>query len=153
MPSRRELIQMAPEEVDAFLDEGRVMNVATRNRDDTIHLVAMWYCVIDGVPAFWTYGRSQKIRNVERDPRMTCLVETGERYEELKGVELVGRGEVVHDRDEIMAVGAAIYERYFGPLTEEAQPFLERTGAKRLVVRIHVDRVVSWDHTKLGGTY
>ncbi len=153
MPSRRDLIKMTTEEVDAFLVDGKTMNVATHNHDGTIHLVAMWYGFVDGDPAFWTYGRSQKILNLERDPRITALVETGDRYEELRGRRVVGRGEVLRDRDEVMAVGASVYERYFGPLTEEAVPALEITGAKRLAVRIKVDRIVSWDHAKLGGGY
>ncbi|MGH9188057.1 MAG: pyridoxamine 5'-phosphate oxidase family protein [Acidimicrobiales bacterium] len=153
MPSRRDLIKMPDEEMDAFLHERHTMNVATINHDGTIHLVAMWYGFLDGDPAFWTYGKSQKILNLQRDSRVTCLVEAGERYEALRGVELVGKGEVLTSRDQILAVGASVYERYFGPVTEETAPVLEVVGAKRLAVRVHVDRIVSWDHAKLGGTY
>ncbi|MGH9139221.1 MAG: pyridoxamine 5'-phosphate oxidase family protein [Acidimicrobiales bacterium] len=153
MPSRREQIQMTPDEVQAFLDESRTMNVATYNRDGTIHLVAMWFGMLDGDPVFWTYGRSQKIRNLERDPRITALVEEGDAYEQLRGVELVGRGEVITERDAVMEAGAKVYERYFGPVTDETRPILETVGAKRHAVRIHVDKLVSWDHRKLGGVY
>ena len=77
MPSRRDLIKMTPDEVDAFLHETHTMNVATIGRDGTPHLVAMWYGFLGDAPAFWTFGKSQKIKNLERDPRITCLVEDG----------------------------------------------------------------------------
>jgi len=144
---------MSDEEVDAFLAGRHTMNVASFNHDSTIHLVAMWYAVLDGDPVFWTYGRSQKIRNLQRDPRITLLVETGEAYSELMGVELVGRAEVLTEKADIMAIGEAVYERYFGEVTDEVRPFVEMTGAKRFGVRIAVERVVSWDHKKLEGAY
>ena len=91
MPSRRDLIRMTDEEVEQFLDGRHTMNVATIGPDGRIHLVAMWYGFLEGAPAFWTYGKSQKILNLRRDPRITALVEDGEQYEELRGVELVVR--------------------------------------------------------------
>lgn len=151
MPSRRDAVRMSPEEVDEFLAGRHTMSVATIGPAGDVHLVAMWYGFLEGAPAFWTYARSQKVRNLERDPRCTCLVESGGTYEELRGVELVGRGEVVTDRDRVLAVGRSVWERYTGPWTDEAMPALERVGAKRVAVRLDVARVVSWDHTKLGG--
>ena len=151
--SRRDQIRMTPEEVAAFLDGRHTMNIATLNHDGSIHLVAMWYAMDGTDPVFWTYRRSQKIKNLERDQRITCLVETGEVYEELKGVELVGRGEVISDRDEILSLGEAIAGRYTGPVTDETRPFVHAVGEKRLAVRVQVERTVSWDHTKLGGVY
>src|SRR5690606_1942005 len=82
---RRDLIRMTDDEVRAFLAGRHTMNVATMNHDGTIHLVAMWYGFVGDDTAFWTYGKSQKIRNLERNPQITCLVEAGERYEELQG--------------------------------------------------------------------
>jgi PPOX class probable F420-dependent enzyme len=151
--SRRDQIRMTPEEIEAYLDGKHTMNVASFNHDGTIHLVAMWYAVLDGDPVFWTYGRSQKIKNLERDPRITVLVESGEEYAELRGVELVGRAEVLREKDDVLAIGEAVYERYFGPVTDETRPYVELTGAKRFGVRIEVERVVSWDHSKLDGAY
>ena len=153
MPSRRDLIRMTAEEVEQFLDGRHTMNVATIGPDGRIHLVAMWYGFLDGKPAFWTYGKSQKILNLRRDPRITALVEDGEQYDELRGVELVGTGTVVEDRERIMALGRSVFERYTGPYSEEMEPVLEATGAKRLVVKVEVESVVSWDHRKLGGRY
>ena len=151
--SRRDQIRMSAEEIDEFLSGRHTMNVASFNHDGTIHLVAMWYAVLDGDPVFWTYGRSQKIKNLERDPRITVLVESGEEYAELRGVELVGRAEVLREKADVLAIGEAVYERYFGPVTDETRPYVELTGAKRFGVRIEVERVVSWDHSKLDGAY
>lgn len=150
---RRDLIKMSDAEVDEYLAGRHTMNVASINHDGTIHLVAMWYGFVDGNPAFWTYGRSQKILNLKRNPQVTCLIETGDKYEELRGVELVGRAEVVEERDGVHAIGRSVFERYFGPWSDEVQPYIEQTGAKRFGVIIHVDKVVSWDHSKLEGGY
>lgn len=150
---RRDVIRMSDDEVATFLDGRHTMNVATVNHDGSIHLVAMWYGFLDGRPGFWTYGRSQKVLNLERNPQITCLVETGEEYEQLQGVELVGRGELVTDRERIMELGRSVFQRYVGTWSDEMQPYLDKTGAKRVGVVIDVERTVSWDHRKLGGTY
>jgi general stress protein 26 len=107
----------------------------------------------DGDVAFWTYAASQKVKNLERDPRLTGLVETGERYDELMGVELVGTGAIVRDNDTVQAVGESVWERYNGPVDDQARAAVAAAGAKRAVVRVDVDEVVSWDHRKLGGRY
>jgi PPOX class probable F420-dependent enzyme len=150
---RRDLIRMTGKEQAAFLDGRHTMNVATVNHDGSIHLVAMWYGFVEGKPAFWTFRRSQKVVNLERNPQITALVETGDAYEELQGVELVGTATLVRDHDGVMAIGRSVFDRYVAPWTDEMQPHLEATGAKRVGVIIDVARAVSWDHRKLGGTY
>src|SRR3546814_11822220 len=92
--SRRDQIRMTDEEVAEFLSGRHTMNVATANHDGTIHLVAMWYAVLDGDPVFWTFGKSQKIRNIERAPGITCQVERRAEYTELPGAGTEGRGPV-----------------------------------------------------------
>jgi PPOX class probable F420-dependent enzyme len=144
---------MTDAEIEEYLSGRHTMNVASFNHDGTIHLVAMWYAVLDGDPVFWTFGKSQKIKNLDRDPRITLLVESGEEYGELMGVEIVGTAAVLTDRDSIMEIGEAVYARYFGEVTDEVRPFVELTGAKRYGVRISPQRVVSWDHRKLEGAY
>ena len=151
--SRRDQIRMNDEERDAFLRERHTMNVATIGADGRIHLVAMWYGFVDDRLAFWTYGRSQKIVNLERDPNLTCLVESGESYDQLKGVELVGRGVVSRDPEVVQAVGESVWARYTGPVDDGAREAVKVVGAKRAVVLIEVDKVVDWDHTTLGGRY
>lgn len=151
--SRRDQIRMTDDEVADYLDGRHTMNIATLNHDGSIHLVAMWYAMDGTDPVFWTYKKAQKIKNLERDGRITCLVETGDAYEELKGVELVGRGEIITERDEIMTLGEKVAGRYTGPVTEETRPFIQAVGEKRYAVRVHVERRVTWDHSKLGGAY
>jgi PPOX class probable F420-dependent enzyme len=153
MPSRRDAIQMSTDEVDAFLNGRRTMSVATIGPTGHPHVVAMWYGFLDGDPAFWTFAKSQKILNLRRDPRLTALVEAGDTYSKLQGVELVGVARIVEDRDAIMAIAESVAERYTGPVTEKSRPALEAQATKRLGVVIDVEHVVSWDHTKLGGTY
>ena len=153
MPKRRQQIEMTESEIDEFLHGRETMSLATFKGDGTIHLTAMWYGFLDGAPAMWTYGKSQKARNLERDPRLTGLVETGARYDELRGVELVGTGELVRDPEVVRAIGFDIYERYFGSVTDDSVPIVEHMAAKRVGVRFEIARTVSWDHRKLGGAY
>jgi len=149
--SRRDQIRMTDEEIRAFLEEQRTLQVATIDHDGYPHLVAMWYVLINDEIAFWTYAKSQKAVNLRRDPRMTCMVEEGDRYEELRGVELVGTAEIVEAPDRMWEMGVNLFERYQGTYTEEMRPFVEAMLHKRVVVKLHVDRVVSWDHRKLAG--
>lgn len=155
MASKRSQIEMSAAEVTAYLDEVRVMNIATNSPTGHPHLVAMWYAMLDGKPVFWTFGKSQKIMNIRRDPRITALVESGEQYAELRGVELVGTARIVEDIDEIVRIGATVAERYNGPVavSEPGMQFIRKQAEKRLGVVIDVSKTVSWDHTKLGGTY
>ena len=147
---QRDLITMTPEEVDAFLHERRAMTMCTINHDGSIHAVAMWYGFVDGCLAIETKAKAQKAVNLGRDPRMTCMFEDGDYYEELRGVELVGRAEVIDDPERMFELGVSVFERYYNPYTEELRPFVETMLHKRVVIKLHVDRVVSWDHRKLG---
>jgi PPOX class probable F420-dependent enzyme len=155
MPSRRELVRMTDEEIDAFLHERQTMNIATFGPDGNIHLVAMWYGFTpDGRPAFETFSKSQKIKNLERDPRITVLVEDGDEYGELRGVELVGTAEVTDDRDVLMPIARNVVERYMGVENpDDLDAVAEGLARKRSAVIINADKIVSWDHNKLGGTY
>lgn len=142
---------MTADEVAAFLDAGRTMTVSSRMPDDTTHLAAMWYAVEAGVPEFWTYASAQKALNLRRDPRITALVETGETYDELAGVMLVGRAELVSDHDEVGRIGLHVMARYGGDAAT-AQG-IAPVAAKRVGFRLHAGKVVSWDHRKLAGGY
>ena len=155
MAKRRELIRMSDEEVDAFLHGRRVMNVATHNHDGTIHLIAMWYgFTSDGRPAFETFTKSQKVQNLQRDNRITVLVEAGEAYEELQGVELVGTAEVTEDLDVLMPIARDVVERYIADTKpEDIDAVAAMMARNRSAIIVNVERTVSWDHTKLGGTY
>jgi PPOX class probable F420-dependent enzyme len=152
--SRRDQILMTPDEMHAFLDEGRDLQVASINADGTPHLVTMWYLRDGEDLLFWTYAKSQKVVNVRRDPRATVLVATGEKYEELKGVSINGSTSVIDDLDEVLAFGEKVYEKYWGPIDNDLVRDGVRTmGAKRVVIRVTPVKTTSWDHSKLGGGY
>jgi PPOX class probable F420-dependent enzyme len=150
---RRDSIKMSDDEISAFLEAGRDLQVASINVDGTPHLVTMWYAMQDGEIAFWTYGKSQKIINLQRDPRLTVLVATGEVYEQLKGVSIQGQAEIVDDPDDVLRYGEAVYERYWGPLNDTVREGVRAMGAKRVVIVVKPDKILSWDHSKLGGSY
>jgi PPOX class probable F420-dependent enzyme len=154
MASRRDRIRMSDDEARAFLEAGRDLQVASINADGTPHLVTMWYAMQDGQVSFWTYSKSQKVVNLRRDPRLTVLVATGEGYDELKGVSIQGRAEIVDDPSAVSRYGEAVYERYWGPLDNDAVRDGVRTmGAKRVVIIVKPEKIVSWDHSKLRGAY
>jgi PPOX class probable F420-dependent enzyme len=153
MPSRRGAITMSEDEVAAYLAEQKVLNVATIGPTGHPHVVAMWYVLLDGKPAFWTFGKSQKVMNIRRDPKITALVESGDVYNELRGVELVGTARLVEDYESIRDLGIRVSTKYTGAPSEAALPFIEKQATKRIGVVIDVDSVVSWDHTKLGTVY
>ena len=152
--SRREQIRMTPEEVEAYLTVEKDLQVASLNADGSPHLVTMWFAVMEGDVCFWTYGRSQKIVNLQRDPRVSVLVATGEHYGELRGVSISGRAQIIEDRDEVNRIGETVFEKYWMPIEDDAtREGVRAMGIKRLGVRITAEKVVSWDHAKLAGMY
>jgi Pyridoxamine 5'-phosphate oxidase len=188
--SRRDQITMSPGEVAAFLAEQRVVTCATLGPRGWPHLMALWYVLRDGPagsphagsdppPAVapgqriwaWTYAASQKVRNLERDPRATLLVESGEQYQELKGVMFECEVAVHSELETVAALGIEIFKRYAPPSEEppaeepsagqgpadppamELAAIVERQASKRVALEFAELRRASWDHGKLGGTY
>ncbi|HLH62691.1 MAG TPA: TIGR03618 family F420-dependent PPOX class oxidoreductase [Ktedonobacteraceae bacterium] len=152
--SLRDQIRMTDEEIHAFLEEQRTLEVATIDHDGWPHLVAMWYVLINNQIVFWTYAKSQKALNLRRDPRLTCLVETGVRYEELRGVQIKGRAVLNDDRETIQRIAEKIFERYTGgPLNDAMRQMIAAQAPKRVLVFVEPVEIVSWDHRKLGGVY
>lgn len=111
MPGRREEIRLDPQEELALLEEGRTLVLASHNSSGDIHLVPLWYVVREGVPWCWSYARAQKIRNLERDPRVSALVELGERYDELRGLLIIGRARLERDPTAVRALGEELLAR------------------------------------------
>lgn len=146
--SHRDLIRMSPEKVGAFLAEPHLCSIATHGSNETIHLVAMNYGFIDGSPAFWSYRKAQKVKNLRRNPNVTMLVDAGRHYSALKGVQIVGRADLRDDEAAVLALADSMGHRY-GTMSEDARA----SAPKRVVVTIAVDRMISWDHSKLGGKY
>ena len=151
--NRRDLIRMNDEEIRAFLEEQRILQVATIGKDGWPHLIAMWYVLINDQVVFWTYAKSQKAINLRRDPRLTCLVESGVRYDELRGVQIKGRAIINDDRETVQRIGEVIFERYTGPLNDNTRQLVSAQAPKRVVVFVEPVEIVSWDHRKLGGSY
>ena len=152
--SRRDLIRMSDEERRAFLEEQRTLQVATIDHDGWPHLVAMWYVVINDQIVFWTYAKSQKAVNLRRDDRLTCLGETGVRYDELRGVQIKGRAIIKDDYETVRRIGEVIYARYSGgSLDDSTRQMVTVQAAKRVLVFVEPVEIVSWDHRKLAGGY
>jgi PPOX class probable F420-dependent enzyme len=152
--SRRAAIAMAAEEVAAFIADQRVVTCATVGRDGWPHLMPLWFVVRDGDCWAWTYAKSQKVRNLEREPRCTLQFEAGDAYHELRGVMLKCETVVERDPDTVAGVGAEIAERYGGDaLDEGARAAIRAQAAKRVALRFRVRETASWDHRKLGGGY
>ena len=156
MASKRDQIKLSEEEVAAFLAQERVMNVATYGPDGWPHLTSLWYVMRGVDPWIWTYAKSQKVKNLERDDRATTLVESGSEYSELKGVMLKTRAHIERDTDKIIDFAEELFEKYQGtqPGAEGMRDALRGQAVKRVAIRFEVVETVTWDHSKLGaGVY
>jgi hypothetical protein len=156
MPSRREQIEMTDGEVRAFLAEHVVMQCATVGPRGLPHMVPLWF-VAEGLELIgWTYAKSQKAKNLERDPRATIGIEDGVQYQELRGVMFECDVELEHDAERVEGYGLRLFERIggdSGELGPEIREMIAKQARKRVGLRFVPSRVVSWDHRKLGGTY
>jgi PPOX class probable F420-dependent enzyme len=152
--SRRDQIAMTREEIAAFLDEQRVVVCATNGKDGWPHLMPLWYVVRDEQIWCWTYAKSQKVRNLERDPRATLQIESGEQYNELRGVMIEAQTEIHRDPERVAEFGAALAHRYGGAApTGDAMAAVRAQAAKRVALQFVPQRTATWDHAKLGGVY
>jgi PPOX class probable F420-dependent enzyme len=149
MAGQRERIRMTDAEVEEFLASERTVQLASIGPDGAPHLIPMWFTVIDGRIALWTYAKSQKTANLRRDPRLTCLLEAGEQYGELRGVSIAGRAELHDDYDTVYRVGEALYRRYQGDMTHSSRAGVENEAKKRVAVFVDAVKTVTWDHRKL----
>jgi PPOX class probable F420-dependent enzyme len=141
---------MSDDETRAFLSEQRTVTCATLGPRGWPHLMPLWYLLKDDEIWAWTYAKSQKVRNLERDARATLQVESGDSYDQLRGVMLECDTVLHHDTPEVQAFGEALFERYAGnPATE----MVAAQAPKRVVLQFVERRRVTWDHGKLGGVY
>lgn len=160
--SRREQIVMTAAETGAFLEEQRTVICASNGRDGWPHLMPLWYIVRDEQVWAWTFRKSQKVRNLERDPRATLQIEAGEHYHELRGV-MIEADAVIHDHPSLVQdIGVALFLRYSGPedtgeagaaAAEGMLAAIRGQAAKRVAIQFATRRVASWDHRKLAGVY
>jgi PPOX class probable F420-dependent enzyme len=153
--SRRAEITLTPAEQRELLERGRIVVVSTIGPRGWPHSMPLWYVLRDGEVWIYTYAKSQKVRNLERDPRATLLVETGHEYFELRGVEIEGEAEIHRDHDVVYELARELTLRYSdaGSIESEAAEALRAQAKKRVAVRFQARRVASWDHRKLDGRH
>jgi PPOX class probable F420-dependent enzyme len=154
--SRREQIQLSPDEQLELLDSERVVVIATNGPRGWPHSMPMWFTVRKGEIWVWTYAKSQKVKNLERDPRATLLVETGVDYQELRGIQVEAEAEIIRDVDRVLDFAKELTLRYadgIDELGDDAAATLQAQAPKRVAIRFEAVRTASWDHRKLGGTY
>jgi PPOX class probable F420-dependent enzyme len=144
---------MSDEEVRAFLAEKRVLQCATNGPRGVPHMVPLWF-VADGTEVrSWTYAKSQKARNLERDPRATLGVEDGELYHELRGVMFECDVELERDPGRVERFGIELFERFVPEITDDIRAMIGKQAPKRVGLTFVPTRTVTWDHRKLGGVY
>ena len=153
--NRRAAIVMTPEEAAAFLEEQRTVICATNGRDGFPHLMPLWYVLRGDTVWAWSYAKSQKVRNLERDPRATLEVEAGERYDQLRGLMLRCEAVLHRDAETVGGFVTDLADRYAPPGVDPAQmrEGFARQIPKRVAIEFAKRDRVSWDHRKLGGTY
>ena len=154
--SRRGEIVLTEAEQAELLGSERVVVVASLGRNGWPHVMPLWYVPRDGEVWIYTYAKSQKVRNLERNPRATLLIETGHEYAELRGIQIEAEAEVHRDHETVFALAKELTTRYapgLESLGEDAAAALEAEARTRVAVRFVPAKTASWDHRKLGGTY
>jgi PPOX class probable F420-dependent enzyme len=156
VPSRRDQIKLSSEEQAELLDSERTVIVTSNGARGWPHSMPMWFTVRDGELWVWTYAKSQKVRNLERDPRATLLIETGFEYTELRGIMIEAEAEVQRDPEVVLEFGKDLTIRYsegIDSIEGDAATAMQAQAAKRVAIRFVPKRTATWDHRKLGGTY
>ena len=152
MSKQRDAVRMSDDEIAAFLDDTKSLQVATLGKDGTPHLTTVWFVRKGKEILFETYGKSQKVVNLRRDDRIAVLAEDGETYDELRGVSINGRADVVEENPRRTELMRDLVDHHFDGLDPEQ---LEQTAAKmaekRVVVVVRPEKTMSWDHRKLAG--
>ena len=151
MATGRDAVKLTDEELEEFLASNMKVQVATVGPDGSPHLTTLFYVMVDGQLFFWTYGRSQKIVNLRRDPRITCLVEDGVDYFELRGATITGKARLLEDYDELVDLGGRVATRMAGgmDLGELGDQIVAQQAHKRVGVLVEPDSIATWDHRKM----
>jgi PPOX class probable F420-dependent enzyme len=154
--SRRDQIKLTDEEQDELIERERIVVVSSLGPRGWPHVMPLWYVPRDGDVWIWTYAKSQKVKNLERDPRATLLIETGNEYTELRGIQIEAEAELIRDLDRIVDYAKEMTIRYSDGIESvegDAAAALRAQAPKRVAIHFHPERVASWDHGKLGGVY
>ena len=150
MAKSRDAIRMSEAEIAALFAECRSLQVATLGLQGEPHLTTLWYTVHQGKLIFETYGKSQKVMNLRRDPRIAVLCEAGEEYADLRGVSIQGRAELVEEGEPLQQLMRVLVAHHFaGQSPEQLAATAAQMAQKRIVVVVHPDKTISWDHRKL----
>jgi len=156
MPSRRDEIKLSESEQRELIDTERKVVVTSIGPRGWPHSMPMWYVPRDGRIWVWTYAKSQKVRNLERDARATLLIETGHEYNELRGVMIEAEAVIERDHDVVFEFGKDLTVRYSEGISSvegDAAEAMKAQAAKRVAIHFEPTRLATWDHGKLGGTY
>jgi PPOX class probable F420-dependent enzyme len=154
--SRRDQIKLTTDEQLELLEQERIVIATTIGPRGWPHSMPLWYTVRDGDIWAWTFAKSQKIKNLERDPRCTLLVEAGVEYGELRGIQIEAEAELIRDVDEVYEFGAELAIRYTDGIDKiegDAAAGLKAQAPKRVAIHFRPVRTATWDHRKLGGIY
>ena len=154
--SRREQIRMSDGEVRELLDSERVVIATSNGPRGWPHSMPLWYVPREGEVWIWTYAKSQKVRNLERDPRATLLIETGHEYTELRGVMIEAEAVLHRDFETVVGFAEELTLRYAQGISSvegDAKAALEAQAPKRVAIQFRPRRTATWDHRKLGGVY
>jgi PPOX class probable F420-dependent enzyme len=154
--SRRAQIALSDAETEELLRSERVAVVSSIGPRGWPHSMPLWFVPREGEVWIWTYAKSQKVRNLERDPRATVLVETGHEYGELRGVMIEAEAVLHRDLETVLGFAEELTLRYaegIDSVEGDARAMLEAQAPKRVAIQFRAVRTASWDHRKLGGTY
>ncbi len=152
--SRRNHIRLTPEQQAEFLAQARTMSLCTIDKDGYPHVVAMAYMEKDGCIYMSSYGKAQKVVNIRRNPKVAVMIESGTAYDQLKGLMIRGRCEVIDEPEEVWSLMRQTREKQGEKVSAEEEAQLRTRTQKRVVLKIIPEKVASWDHSKLGpGVY
>jgi PPOX class probable F420-dependent enzyme len=157
--SRRDQIRMTDAELKDYLARAQTITICSINKDGTPHPMPMWFGLEpDGSVVMTTFTKSQKIANIRRDPRVSLLVESGGAvYAELKGVVIYGKAELVPDTEQVVDILTRVSTKTLANPDDKTRDGIRSavrgTAPKRTGIRVRPQKIVSWDHSKLGGAY
>ncbi len=152
MAKQRDAVRMNEAEIAALFAQCKSLQVATLGPQGEPHLTTLWYTIHEGRVLFETYGKSQKVVNLRRDPRIAVLCEAGSDYAELRGVSIQGRAELVEEGPRLLELMRVLFNHHFpGQSEEQLDAMTASMAKKRVVVEVHAEKTISWDHRKLGG--
>jgi len=152
MAAGRQSVRLSDAEIAEFLAANMKVQIGTLDASGGPHLTTLYYVLDEGRIAFWTYGSSQKVINLRRDPRIACLVETGDAYFDLRGVSIRGRARIIDDFEDIKALGTRVAKVMAGGIDDlgpEGDALVAHQATKRVAIIVEPEKVASWDHGKL----